>query len=156
MVFKYEIEYGNFLDKFLGNVTEEDFIWHIDLKDDDVLTWNETDDYSVIGRKWLFNKEDYTAEEFINLIKVNNTYAISCNIQIYKNNGIKNIDKDKSFLDNDFEVKIIIIDNMFIQVYYNNEQIAEILKNNLNQLGAEEIDFKIMGNWYHDLLNDNK
>ena len=136
MVYEYEIEYGDFLYKFLGNVTDENFIWHI------------TDDDVIKGTKWLFEKEDYTAEEFINLIRTNESYAIFCNIRVYKNNGIKNIDKDKSFLNNDFEIKIIITDNMFIELYCNNEKIYEILKNNLDQMGAKKLDNKILETWY--------
>lgn len=152
MVYEYEIEYGDFLYKFLGNITEEDFIWHIDLTEDDVLTWSETDDVFIKGRKMLFTKEDYMGKEFINLIKTNKSYAIFCNIQIYKNRGIKNIDEDKSFLNNAYEAKIIIIDNMFIEIYFNNKKIAEKLKSNLEKIGAKEIDNKILDTWYQDLL----
>lgn len=125
--YKYFIEYGNFLYILFCNISEKDLIWHI------------TDDDVIKGTKWLFEKEDYSGKEFINLIKENDSLPIFCNIKIYKSNGIKNIDENKSFLNNDYEIMIIIIDNMFIDIYSNNKVLEEIIKKNLEIIGAKNI-----------------
>lgn len=129
--FKIPNKSDTYISKILKNIGREDNIWYI--KEEEIL--NKMD--------YLFDKEIYTNSEFKGIISKPH-YIVFANIQLYKNNNIKEINNYDDFINSDCSLILFITDSEFVDVYSKEEKFIDFIKQ--NAIDNEFKDIKIISN----------
>lgn len=119
---KFEIpnEYNVFLGKILENIAPKDGVWRIVC--DEVLNEKGND---------FFTKEIYSNSEFKELISKETHYSIFLTLQLYeKNDKMSEIKNYNDYLNSDCKLLLIIVDNIFVDIYSKDESILRQIKRN--------------------------
>lgn len=117
--FKIPNEYNCFLKQILENINTQNSVWNI--KTDDIIKSDGT---------YLFAKESYKDKEFKSIIGNNNYYLIFVDIECYPNYNFTNIYNYQDFINSDCYLLIIIVDNIFVDIYAKSKEIINKLKEN--------------------------
>lgn len=117
--FKIPNEYNNFLKQILENINTQNSIWNI--KTDDIIKSDGT---------YLFAKESYNDKEFQSIIGEYDYYLTFADIQCYNSPNFTNIYDYQDFLNSDCYLLIIIVDNIFVDIYVKSKEIINKLKEN--------------------------
>lgn len=118
---RFEIpnEYGQFLKKILENVKIKNGFWKI-----------VTDDIIKKNGDYLFNEEVYNNIDFQKIISSNEYYLTFADIQYYNENQFFEIYDFESFLKSDCGLLIIVVDNIFVDIYSKSKVIIKHIENN--------------------------
>ncbi len=117
--FKIPNEYNNYLKQILENINTQNSIWNI--KTDDIIKSDGT---------YLFAKESYNDKEFQSIIGDYNYYLTFADIECYHSHNFTNIYDYQDFLNSDCYLLIIIVDNVFVDIYAKSKEIINKLKEN--------------------------
>ena len=104
--FKIPIEYNNYFKQILENINTQNSIWNI--KTDGIIKSDGT---------YLFAKESYNDKEFQSIIGDYNYYLTFADIECYLNHNFTNIYNYQYSLNSDCYLLIIIVDNVFVDIY---------------------------------------
>ena len=126
--FKIPNEYNCFLKQILENINTQNGVWFI--KTDDIIKSDGT---------YLFAKESYKDKEFKSIIGNNNYYLIFADIECYLNHNFTNIYNYQDFLNSDCYLLIIIVDNVFVDIYAKSKDIINKLKENAMKYNFSDI-----------------
>ena len=118
---RFEIpnEYGQFLKQILENVKIKNGFWKI-----------FTDDIIKKNGEYLFNEEIYNNIEFQKIISSNEYYLTFADIQYYNEPKFSEINDFESFLKSNCSLLIIIVDNIFVDIYSKSKVIIKHIENN--------------------------
>ena len=118
---RFEIpnEYGQFLKKILENVKIKNGFWKI-----------VTDDIIKKNGDYLFNEEIYNNIDFQEIISSNEYYLTFADIQYYNENKFSEIYDFESFLKSNCDLLIIVVDNIFVDIYSKSKVIIKHIENN--------------------------
>lgn len=121
MGIRFEIpnEYGQFLKKILENLKIENGFWKI-----------VTDDIIKKNGDYLFNEEVYNNIDFQEIISSNEYYLTFADIQYYNENQFSEICDFESFLKSNCSLLIIVVDNIFVDIYSKSKVIIKHIENN--------------------------
>lgn len=112
--FKIPNKYGMFLKDILQGIEDNSSKWSV--TEEEVLKE---------GAEPLFTKEEYSEKEFKVLISVSNYYLIFLHLSRILPNGTK-------------DLHLIIIDNIFVEVYSNKQYLLEKIKINCEKKGFKD------------------
>ena len=126
--FKIPNEYNCFLKQILENMNTQNGVWFI-----------KTDDIIKSDGACLFAKESYMDKEFKSIIGDNNYYLIFADIECYLNHNFTNIYNYQDFLNSDCYLLIIIVDNVFVDIYAKSKDIINKLKENAMKYNFSDI-----------------
>ena len=126
--FKIPNEYNCFLKQILENMNTQNGVWFI-----------KTDDIIKSDGAYLFAKESYIDKEFKSIIGDNNYYLIFADIECYLNHNFTNIYNYQDFLNSDCYLLIIIVDNVFVDIYAKSKDIINKLKENAMKYNFSDI-----------------
>ena len=126
--FKIPNEYNCFLKQILENMNTQNGVWFI--KTDDIIKSDGT---------YLFAKESYMDKEFKSIIGDNNYYLIFADIECYLNHNFTNIYNYQDFLNSDCYLLIIIVDNVFVDIYAKSKEMIDKLKENVIKYNFSDI-----------------
>jgi len=113
--FKIPNEYGMFLNDILQGIEDDSSKWIV--SNEEVLQ---------TGAQPLFTKEEYSEKDFKNLISVPDYYLVFLHLSRILPDGTKDLD-------------LIIIDNIFVEVYSNKPYLLEKIKTNCEKTGFEDL-----------------
>lgn len=118
---RFEIpnEYGQFLKKILENVKIKNGFWKI-----------VTDDIIKKNGDYIFNEEIYNNIDFQEIISSNEYYLTFADIQYYNENKFSEIYDFESFLKSNCDLLIIVVDNIFVDIYSKSKVIIKHIENN--------------------------
>ena len=121
MGIRFEIpnEYGQFLKKILENVKIKNGFWKI-----------VTDDIIKKNGDYIFNEEIYNNIDFQEIISSNEYYLTFADIQYYNENKFSEIYDFESFLKSNCDLLIIVVDNIFVDIYSKSKVIIKHIENN--------------------------
>lgn len=126
--FKIPNEYNCFLKQILENINTQNGVWFI-----------KTDDIIKSDGIYLFAKESYKDKEFKSIIGDNNYYLIFADVECYFNHNFTDIYNYQDFLNSDCYLLIIIVDNVFVDIYAKSKDIINKLKENAMKYNFSDI-----------------
>lgn len=126
--FKIPNEYNCFLKQILENINTQNGVWFI--KTDDIIKSDGT---------YLFVKDSYKDKEFKSIIGDNNYYLIFADMACYLNHNFTNIYNYQDFLNSDCYLLIIIVDNVFVDIYVKSKEMIDKLKENAMKYNFSDI-----------------
>lgn len=118
---RFEIpnEYGQFLKQILENVKIKNGFWKI-----------VTDDIIKNTSEYLFNEEIYNNMEFQEIISSSEYYLTFADIQYFSEPKFSEIYDFESFLKSNCSLLIIIVDNIFVDIYSKSKVIIKHIEEN--------------------------
>lgn len=124
---EYEFKYGNILQKMFENTDYQNYKWYI--AQQEILIKNDN----------LFLPELISEKELLSFMKSKEEYLIiEINIQIYKKESSMSFIRNyKDFVKSNCEMIVLISDCNYLEIYFKNNKLKEMVLNNLEILGIK-------------------
>lgn len=127
--FRIPNAYGRVLADILQSVNCGDYNWKVE--DDQIFL--DGDNAS------LFKEKSINGNEFKSIISQKDYYTIFAKIKAFpRENDIKDITKYEDFVNSGCEIMLLIVDSIFVDIYFKKEKIAKKLSKILNRKTLKE------------------
>lgn len=128
--FKIKNEWDTILNKIFYEMDFSEYVWKI--VDDDVHG-KELD--------MFFSKDEYSNDEFMEIIKEEH-YPVALNLQMFlKSNIGENVYSYNEFLNSSCQLVLMIVDNIFVDIYAKNDDVLKKIHDNATCFGFTDVSY---------------